>query len=395
MSMLEIAGLIYTFSITFCASTGDAIVSISRLFIIFAAFLTFFKNKRVRRCNKTYFVWNAVFIIFCCLSYFWGASKNLVTTSVLSLIYIMVVNWLLLYCLYKRHDYLFSLMKTMVWAAILHGLRVYLRHGFDAYLTTRGGTGIENANILAYVTALGFIFAFVLCKYKRVENKSLYSLALALNGLFALLTASKKVFIYIGIFLIIYYVFKSKNPLKSARNIIIVVLALSGAIYLVLHVPLLYSLIGNRIQTMILGLQGGETDGSTSFRLNLIRWGIEWFSAKPLIGYGLNCYKYLLGTSYNTWAGTSGVYAHNNYIELLVDVGIIGTVLYYFIYLKTLQRSFKLRKSNAGITLVSFALIITLLISEFGQVSYSSAYLQEVLLMVWFLACEYNLPSLN
>lgn len=52
------------------------------------------------------------------------------------------------------------------------------------------------------------------------------------------------------------------------------------------------------------------------------------------------------GNTYDTWVGTAGVYAHNNYVELLVDLGLVGTVAYYYIYVSALIKGIKLKKES-------------------------------------------------
>ena len=158
-----------------------------------------------------------------------------------------------------------------------------------------------------------------------------------------------------------------------------------------MNVPLLYDLGGNRIESFLNSLNGGETDGSTSFRIHMIEWGIEWFHNRPYFGHGLMNYKALLGTM-GTWAGTEGTYAHNNYIELLVDVGIVGTVIYYSLYASLLFKGIRKIKERNLTRLILLGLLVAILISEYGLVTYYDKSIQAVLVLIWF-AINYNLPE--
>ena len=72
----------------------------------------------------------------------------------------------------------------------------------------------------------------------------------------------------------------------------------------------------------LLGQAGG--DSSTLSRVSFIETGWRLFKQKVFIGHGVDNFKYVSGF----W-----VYSHNNFIEILVGLGIVGFVLYYSIYL--------------------------------------------------------------
>ncbi len=83
-----------------------------------------------------------------------------------------------------------------------------------------------------------------------------------------------------------FYVFDNRdNIVKNASKIIIVLLIGFVGYYALLHVPFLYSMAGHRIESMVAGLFGTDAavDSSTSTRLNLIQWGIEWFKRTNVV----------------------------------------------------------------------------------------------------------------
>ena len=64
-------------------------------------------------------------------------------------------------------------------------------------------------------------------------------------------------------------------------------------------------------------------------------------------------------------------YCHNNQLELLSTLGIIGFIIYYSIYAMILIRSFKNLKKERNIdNILPFIFIITLIVFEYGIVSY-------------------------
>ncbi len=83
-----------------------------------------------------------------------------------------------------------------------------------------------------------------------------------------------------------------------------------------LFIEPLRRMIGQRLLNMVLELLGGNTDGSTSVRMGMLKCGLSMFSQKPIFGWGLGAFTDLGGFE---------TYSHNNYVELLVAVGLVGT----------------------------------------------------------------------
>lgn len=116
--------------------------------------------------------------------------------------------------------------------------------------------------------------------------------------------------------------------------------------------------MGARIEEAV-NILGGDKSGDNS-RVFLLLWGIDWFLEKPLLGHGINCFR-VLSDQTLMFAGKN-FYAHNNYIELLVGVGIIGFIIYYLFLIRLLLISY-FQKSYLG--KVSVVLIITILLVIF------------------------------
>ena len=68
--------------------------------------------------------------------------------------------------------------------------------------------------------------------------------------------------------------------------------------------------------------------------------GIDIFKQRPIFGAGADAVRSYLG-----YAGNKNVsYSHSNYIELLASFGIVGTLIYYWYFLK--QTIFALFNKN-------------------------------------------------
>ena len=204
------------------------------------------------------------------------------------------------------------------------------------------------------------------------------------NLLVVILSSSRKAILCFLIPIAILYIFDNKdNIVKNAGKIVFALFVGIIGYYALLHVPFLYSMAGHRIESMIAGMLGTDTlvDSSTSTRLNLIQWGLEWFRERKWLGYGIDNYRFVLHSFHSNWS--LAYYAHNNYVELLVDVGLIGTIAYYFNYIRMLVISIGNIRKITKTELLFIGLLIALLISEYGLVTYYDKYVQIVLVIIW------------
>lgn len=71
-------------------------------------------------------------------------------------------------------------------------------------------------------------------------------------------------------------------------------------------------------------LSGEVLEGGTAIRVELINDGIDLFLQSPVVGIGLGNFS-----SYST----SGMVAHNDYIEVLASLGLVGFIIYMCIFL--------------------------------------------------------------
>lgn len=205
----------------------------------------------------------------------------------------------------------------------------------------------------------------------------------AICVLFMLLSASRKAVILLPIFLTIYLLLRSNDPIKFIRNLFFVFIAFFAVWSAFRFIPYLYESVGYRIESMINGLLGeGDSDSSTTTRLSLIEFGMEYFWKRPWWGYGMDNFRSLTAV-YRSW-GTA-YYAHNNYVELLVDCGVVGTVIYYSLYLKMLIMGLKQFKYKHPLKMAVVCLLIGFLVTEYGMVTYSSAVYQLLLLLFYLI----------
>ncbi|HFU3798851.1 TPA: O-antigen ligase family protein, partial [Streptococcus suis] len=212
-----------------------------------------------------------------------------------------------------------SAFWALAWSGICTVIYYGLLYGFRTMILLRSEVSTVpflNANIYGLCTffsAVGFLYLYM-TREKKIVNLLLMLLMLGLS----VLTGSRKVLMLCLIIVLGTYVFS--NLKSSIYRVIILLSILCGFYILVMHNNFLYTIIGVRIEETLNFFtdQGVASNTSTGIRNSMIKLGYQLFRLKPLIGYGV------MGTyTYN-----NGTYLHNNYFELLVNTGLIGTIIY-------------------------------------------------------------------
>lgn len=383
INLINIMLIIYCFSII-VFDEGSNILKLIKVIFISISFLLILKRGKLY--INLYIWWMILFTLFCFLSSIWSLSSyhaiyNSKSVLLNNICLIVIINLILL-----DEDKIITVLKTIFFSSLILGLRVALKYGIFVFASgLRGGMdGVVSANTLGLTSAVAIVFGYYLIQEKKYEYIMPYILGMVINVIILILSASRKAIIFVIMPMAIYYVVKEKNLLKKMNKVIFVLLGIFILFLFIMNNEYLYSIIGIRIETMMNGILGiGKTDGSTSLRLKMIDWGVEWFKEKPYLGYGINNYRYLLGTTKETSFGIEGAYAHNNYIELLVDVGIIGLFLYYYVYIKMIKKYLRKKNELNLLQICMLGVLISLLIIEYGIVSYYDKFLQLLLVLIW------------
>ena len=340
-------------------------------FVLLAFLLyIYINNFSIKKIKIKYITWNILFISFSIASSLWAIDSGCSFEIIKKMLIRSIVLWFVSILCTEKADF-FEVLKLFTIANAINF--IYIFYTID--LTTLGNMRIGagslgeewNANDIGMTMAFSAFIAYFLFKnQKNKKGKFLYSIAITFFAVIVLFTGSKKaLFIFIFAPLFLYYI-TSRNKIRATFLMLLGGVCL---LYFVMNIPSLYSVIGRRIKSFLSYFIGsGNVDRSTLLRIGMIDYGFLWFKERPILGYGINNYSKLYG-SITGWY----TYSHNNYIELLVGVGIIGTVIYYSSYLYLIKNA--LGKKNL-FSAFAFVLIITIMITEIGLVSYVAFYIQ-------------------
>lgn len=373
--------LVYTVSI-YTMSYNSALNKYSKLlaFALMGCLAIYVLAEKKIRING-FICFFAGFIIFSMLSYFWAADKSATLSKVITLMQIWILL-LLLYNYLKKENKVDFLLFVLCIAGTFFSIYVVFYFGVTGYFSgladgIRMGGEIANENTVGMVSASSAILLLWYVFYKR---KYWYVLFVAVCTVVALGSGSRKALLALVLGILMLFVLKgnSKKRLKSIFQCLIVLVIF----YMVLQLPV-FSTINERFEMMINGLTGNNNaDNSTLERMRMINIGFEQFLKTPFQGLGLGNSGILTDKYLH-----KSTYLHNNYVELLSTVGIIGTALYYTLFLIPLIKLVKPALKGNSLAIISLVLLLIQLMLHWGAVEYysKSAYLQ---LMLYSIVAE-------
>ena len=272
---------LYIIVIMVSSSAGEIFVKGTRVVVFFCLLARIIIKKKIYK--SWYILWAALFIAFNVIMVKYSYNTTISYKYTLSLIYVLVINVLICQYIIEKKIYV-KLFKCIIVGTLLKCTYIFTKNGPFVFLNSRKSDE-ASANIIGIYSAISFTLNYYLNKRSNKENKRMVYIFLSVVFIiFTILSASRKAIIFIIPPFIIYNIVKSKNVGKTIINILLVLILLSSVIWVVFNVPVVYELVGNRIESMISGFNGEKTDSSTSTRMYLIEEGIEWFKEKPLLG---------------------------------------------------------------------------------------------------------------
>ena len=342
------------------------------LFVITSVFIVI---KRGYISWNHYLIWLLLFFIFCNLSFFWAESKEYALRGMMT----VSLNSLCLFSMCqlmvdKQYTDNNKLYECIAIAPIIKLVLLICNYGLSVFQGLRNIGADHNGT--GMIAGLGVTFSLILLSAKRQKYK--YLAIASINIFIVLITMSRKAILYFVLPLLIYYVLSGRQSIRRLVKIISVPLFIGVGWLLIMKIPFLYDKVGFGIERMISFFLNGYGDTSAAGRNTRIVQGLLWFSKRPLVGYGIMNYNYLFKKFVPQ---TDMVIADNNYIDLAVNLGVVGLLIYFSLYAYTLSKAIKTVHENKELCFL-FSLLITLLICDYGSSSYIYLHSQFYLMFI-------------
>ena len=305
------------------------------------------------------FLWSVAFYGFCLMSIFWAVSVETSNRLLTYVIRTMVLAVLMSIYLHDERSVRIVFKSIILGTGIL-SIRLFMDVSLaDLGRARLGAASGFNENYIGMV----YIYASTVCLC-YVKKSNFYSIVYLFFSVMTLLSGSRKAFVILLLVVIIFYFSRIKKP-SNLLYIIPVGGFVILIIYLVMNNEVLYQMMGRRMEGILFMITGeGDAGRSTLIRKDLIDTGLQQFTENPIIGYGMNNYRFM--SKYN-------LYAHNNFIELLVDYGIIGFALYYTLPVVLLYKSCVMWITKTKEVFISIIFMVIFFVNDYGVVSYYSS----------------------
>lgn len=308
------------------------------------------------------------FVVFCILSYTWAERPNLALNRGLSMlkIYVMI---LLLYVSMKNNLDTRQLLKIVMWG------------GFFAITYTISTVGVteialmvemaerlgEDEELFINVNVLGTLAANVIIIniYFKLFERFSWDILIVFPCLTMVAVCGSRramIVLFVGVVVLLLLKIYRKLDVLFFIKVSLITILTAVLIHFTLTLPL-FAVVAERMEGLINSIKGeGVVDNSTLSREMMIEVGYKLFQESPIVGIGLDNAR-----AFNVKVGS---YLHNNYVELAADLGIIGIILYYSMHLYVIVITIKYWKYDKRLSSIVLTLMLSLLISDIGVVSY-------------------------
>lgn len=206
------------------------------------------------------------------------------------------------------------------------GSATYLSSGESADRLAGAPSDVVNSNGLGFVLVTALPFLHYLLFTGRLKAKLLYLSIMPCLFYALILTMSRGAFLA---FLVVAWMIFKESSHKMILILVAIAIALSG-----------WSVMNANQKDRYLSLVSDDVEGSSSVdgRLSLITHEFELGLERPIVGHGLGTTS---EAKYHAWGRKQA--SHNMYGELLIEIGIIGAVL-FLIFIARIYRRFKINR---------------------------------------------------
>ena len=350
------------------------------------------KGWTISKNSLVFIVPYLAFLALCFASYLWAADKTIVVSQCYQMLRVYAGVCIFSVIILKLED-IEKLLHMFYITGVITLVHLFIRtplsvwkdclYGEYSASTDEGRLGYSigyHPNGLGRLCVL--IMMLSVFYYSKTKKKRYFLIAAV--DLFVLAFTKSRASILMLVVGVVVYLLTSERKMGK-KTIFIVCLAVSALVlyWMVFNVPTLYRLVGFRFDGALGG--GGNRDASTETRVSFILYALKLFSEHPLIGVGIDNFKFYSYTFNNAY---KEVYSHSNWAELLSCTGIIGTILFYLPQIASAVSLFrslkKFDENRRRLCALFFSVLFTNIIYDFVSMSYD----QMLVLLPTCLAIE-------
>lgn len=328
------------------------------------------------------------FALYCFISALWGIRSGAAIQKGVTIVEILICMSVI-YMHYSKGNTIKPLISAVMWAGYVVVIYAIIFYGLGTIKSIisageRLGNSFTNINSIGMLAAISIIITVYQIFY--VDKKvSIYNVFIVPCIIMVAASGSRKALIMTvcGLVYIIITKYSTKNIIKNLFIWIGLGITLFFLFYWASTLPMFEGVM-SRMEGLTNLLKGsGGYDQSSWIRQQFIKIGMSQFYLHPIKGIGINSSGAILAKLMR-----DDTYFHNNYVELLACGGLIGTVIYYNIYLYLIIKLLKNKHNKDAYYNFCVILIVLLLFMDYANVTYFSK-TQYFYFMILFLEIQY------
>lgn len=261
-------------------------------------------------------------------------------------------------------------ITVLIYAFIIGGMGLSVAiisyNGIDIILS--GGDRMSNGtfgNVNAIGTHCGraillAIYELITRMKQRCKGRKIFLIsAIVICFLVMMFTGSRKALLSI-VFSLIVFTLVYSNDKNFILRVLSILFVFSVLIFIISTVPAFNAMKERMLGLLdVLGDSSNASVAGDAKRIYFLEKGIETFLESPVFGKGL-CYSIYL----------FDMYSHNNYVELLMNTGIIGFVSFYWMYIYLIFKNSNVKHNNIALYSLIWMLMAKMLFDEIGVVDH-------------------------
>lgn len=373
VSVLLLAAL--AFSLPSVMLTGAGASRVRDVVLVVCSLLAIFLSVRERKgWGGSFFIGFGLFAMLSLLSLAWVMKFGIALGRLIDLALAVLMGLAIALCSPTQRE-IKCILNAFVFGTIIVSVAcIRIDWATLSGWARLGRTLFDSAgsNIIEYSCLL--IYAQMYAAYRFISSKSriLWCFAFLFLFICGLLTGVRKTLVMPIVFIYVYLlIINRKNVIKILGVTLLAGVACAVIIFIVTNY---FTSMGSRLLDMLNDIINGAdavSSGGSSFEerkwLRQVAW--QAFRENPVLGLGVGQFR-----SYSVAHGGPDVYAHNNFLELLANSGIVGFGLYYgaiALMIRDYWRDLAVGdEEHSCFCAFCVAFVVSILVMEYGQVDY-------------------------
>ena len=336
--------------------------------------------------------------LFGTASFFWSLNFDFTFNKWL-LWLTALFSFILALNLSTSHDNLIRLTWGLVFSAGTIATIGILQYLFDPFSLTQAAipsSTFGNKNIASQVLILILPLSYFLMLSKKVEGLKIWLLAVITAFIFVYIfyASSRAAWIvtFIEVLLIIFYLIINRRKVSdwcfwdsNKRN---------ATIFGLLLILLLTNISSDGFTFFLtiasdnIGSIKESASDISSPRYQIWQTALNIFVDSPIIGTGLGSFSQNLGNEgYATWIINNTFRAHNDLLELAVELGLIGIFIFLSVVFSIIYSIYHILNKNTDEIHFFYYLVFVALIGSFVNLQFSFPYQMPVPTLIFGLYC--------